>query len=144
MSFVAKNIMTKTFVSVAPDASIDEALELLLRHHISGMPVVDAEGQLRGVISEFDFLKLLYNPHCPDRVSDFLTGEVIGVNEDDSLPDVAELFLSRAIRRVPVLRDGRVVGIISRHDLIRFVHGARRTVAQQLEARKQAKATEVA
>ena len=133
MSLTAKKVMTKNFVSVGPDASIDEVLELLLRHKISGMPIVDADGQLKGVITELDLLKLLVNADGSNNVSEYLTSEVISVTEDEPLPDVAELFMSRRIRRLPVVRDGRVLGIISRHDLIRFIHMVRQRVANELE-----------
>ncbi len=142
MGFPAKTIMTRQFVSIELDASADAAMELLLRHQISGLPVVDSQGNLKGVITEFDLLKLLFDTNQSASVADFLTRDVITVNEDDPLPAVAELFLSTTIRRVPVLREGKVVGIISRRDLIRYVHSIRQAVAQQLEARKQAHAGE--
>ena len=133
MGLIAKNVMTKNFVSVRPDASIDEVLELLLRHQISGLPVVDADGQLKGVITELDVLKLMFVPGCSDKVSEYSTSEVTTVAEDEPLHDVAELFMSHPVRRLPVVRDGRVLGIISRRDLVRFIHLARTRVAHELE-----------
>ncbi len=137
MGFKARDIMTAPFVSVHPNASVDEVLAQLLRHHISGLPVVDDEGNLRGVVTEFDLLKLLYEPKSDiDGLAQFISEDVITVDDDDSLPDVADIFLTQPVRRLPVLRDGKILGIISRRDLVRFIHLSRVRLAQDLEERR--------
>ncbi|MCH7725107.1 MAG: CBS domain-containing protein [Planctomycetes bacterium] len=79
---------------------------------------------------------MLYDsPSESNIVSDFLTKDVVTVDEDDSLNDIAELFMSKPIRRLPVLRNEKVVGIISRRDLIRYILQIRVRVAQELEMR---------
>lgn len=137
MSFKAKDIMTSPFVSVNAKSTVDEALELLLRHHVSGLPVVDDNDALLGVISEYDLLKLLYEPSSdPPCIESFVTTDVLSTDVDDSLPEIADLFLTKSIRRLPVICDGKVVGIISRRDLIRYIHLCRVRLAQDLEDRR--------
>ncbi len=136
MGMKAKNVMTTKVVTAKPDDSLDEVFAMLLRYHVSGVPVVDDEGYLLGVITEYDLLNLLYDTSFESGiVSDCLTENVITVHEDESLCDIAELFMSKAIRRIPVLRDEKVIGIISRRDLIRYIREVRIRVSQQLEMR---------
>jgi CBS domain-containing protein len=105
-------------------------LRLLLQHRVSGLPVLDDEQRLVGMVSELDLLRLLYNRmHLgTSRITDFQTNTVVTVGEDDSVIDIAEIFLSQPIRRVPVVRGDRVVGIISRRDVIRYIRDMRATV----------------
>lgn len=134
MGMKAKNVMTTQVVSAKPKASLDDVFALLLRHHVSGLPVVDDEGFLLGVITEYDLLSLLCDTSFDSGiVSDFLTKDVVTVNENEALSDIAELFMSHSIRRIPVLRDGKIVGIISRRDLIRYIREVRIHVSRQLE-----------
>ena len=130
----AKEIMTSPVITVQSTASLDEVMALLLEHQVSGLPVVDAEDRLIGVITELDLLKLLYGKLKIDntRVSDYLTKPVVTINEEDSVIDVAGVFMNHSIRRVPVVREEKVVGIISRRDMIRYIRDVRRMVSQEL------------
>lgn len=124
--FKATNVMTANVVSVSPEATMKEAAELLLRHRVSGVPVVDDAGQIVGVISEFDLLKLVYSPEMEaDRVGNHMSTKLLTVSPDESLIGIVDTFLNHPIRRLPVIDDGKLVGLISRHDLIRFVLMAR-------------------
>ncbi len=128
--FRARDVMTTTLVSVRPQTTVEQACELMLRHHVSGMPVVDENGVLAGVVSEFDLLKLIYNPETEkNRVADYMTVGVVSVSPTDSVIDVADLFLERSLRRLPVVEDGKLLGMISRRDLIRFVLTLRHRMA---------------
>jgi CBS domain-containing protein len=126
----AKEIMSTPVISVRPDATIDEVLRLLLHHRVSGLPVLDEQQHLVGMVSELDLLRLLYNRmHLgTSHITDFQTNTVVTVNEEDSVIDIAEIFLSQPIRRVPVMRGEQVVGIISRRDVIRYIRDVRATV----------------
>ncbi|MCH7726362.1 MAG: CBS domain-containing protein [Planctomycetes bacterium] len=122
-----QRIMTKDFIAVGPDTSIDEAVSLLLDHKISGLPVIDDEGQLVGVISEVDIIDLVYSADIDtSTVRDNMTLDTRSLEEDASLDDAADLFCTHNIRRIPIVRDGRLVGIVSRRDLIRFVRDIRK------------------
>lgn len=139
----AKDLMTHPALTIAPDASVFEAARLMVQHKISGLPVVDASGGLVGIISEGDFLRrselgtlrrrprwievLLgtgalaeaYTRASGRRIEEVMTTEVHGVREDTSLDDVVSLMSRHCIKRVPVLRSGTVIGMITRADFVR-------------------------
>lgn len=143
MCMKVREIMTRQVIAVAPDASILHAGELMLRHDISGLPVVDTAGNLLGIVTERDFLRppgirgddkrprwleVLTGksaaPETPERccerkVSEVMTPNPVTVGENASLEEVVRLMEERDIKRVPVVRDSRLVGIVSRADLMR-------------------------
>lgn len=141
----AMDVMTRDVVSIGPDASVLEAVRLMLQHKISGLPVVDAAGNLRGVVTEGDFLRrtetgtqrkrsrfveiLLgpgrlaedYTRASGRKVGEVMTPDVYTVTEDAPLERVVHLMERRRIKRVPVVRGGKVIGIITRANLMRAV-----------------------
>lgn len=138
----AQDVMTTNVVTVKPDLSVRDAATLLLERHISGAPVLAADGSLIGIISEGDLLRRVEigthetrRPRWLDffaareeanayvkshalNVEDVMTRDVISVSEEDSLSTIASLMETRGVKRVPVLRDGRLVGIVSRANLL--------------------------
>jgi CBS domain-containing protein len=138
-------IMTRKVISLSPGHSISHAARIMLEHGISGLPVVGDDGSLVGILTEGDLMARIEPDDAEDfrlrwlrltfpemlarefvirhswRVSDVMTAPVITVEEGTPLGDVAELLRSHRIRRVPVVRDGRAVGIVSRADLLRAV-----------------------
>jgi CBS domain-containing protein len=113
-------IMTSDMVTVQPDVSIEAAIELLLREQISGLPVIDEDGRLVGVITEFALLAVAYDRRVKNHtVSQHMTRELITVEADDPISRVADLCIVHRVRRVPVMRNGRLVGIIARRDVLR-------------------------
>jgi CBS domain-containing protein len=130
-----KQIMTHRVVTVGPDAPIREAVRLLLDHGVSGLPVVDENRKLLGVISEIDIIDLIYKADIDvSKVRDYMTRSVRTLDTEDSVDDAASIFCSQAIRRIPVTQDGCLVGILSRHDLIRFVRDVREQMALEQAA----------
>lgn len=122
----AKNVMTTNVVSVSEETSIRETCQMLLKYKITGLPVVNAQQRLVGVITEFGLMEALYNPEIlDDPIRDYMTRDVLTVDENEPLAHVANLFLLHRIRRLPVVRNkdmnGQVVGVISRRDLIKVV-----------------------
>jgi CBS domain-containing protein len=139
----AGDVMTGDVVTVSPEARVEEIARLMLRHHISAVPVVDAGGRLLGIVSEGDlvrrvetgtlsrrawWLELLtetaaeareYVKTHGRRAADVMTGPVVTIGEDTPLEEIARVLERRRIKRVPVVRDGHVIGIVSRADLIR-------------------------
>jgi CBS domain-containing protein len=137
------DIMTRELVSVTPDESIDSAIDLMLDHLISGLPVIDKTGRLVGILTEGDLLRRheigtqrersnwrdaflgtrgaarKYVHSHGVRVKDVMTPDPAVVAEDTSLDEVARLMETRSIKRLPVTRQGTVVGIVSRANLIR-------------------------
>lgn len=120
--YQAKDLMTSDVIAVSPDASIDEAVTLLLDHQVSGLPVVDGSGKLLGVISEIDIIDLVYKFDIEtSHVSDHMTRNVCTIDLNASLDEAASIFCEHRIRRIPVVDKGRLVGVLARRDLIRFV-----------------------
>lgn len=116
----AKDVMSQDFISVPSNATVEEATRTLIDHEISGAPVVDEMKHLVGIISEYQLLEVVFAPQVKSRpVEEFMTKEVLSVDEEAPLTDVANLFVLHRVRRVPVLRDGKtIVGIVSRRDLL--------------------------
>jgi len=131
--FKAQNIMTTHVVTVNVDDTIDHAIDLMVRHRISGLPVLDREGRPVGIISEFDLLELICEGQTEqDAVSHYMSPGLFGVAEQDSWVTVVDAFRAKHVRRLPVLRDGRLVGIVTRHDLMHAIRDARQRVRQEL------------
>jgi len=113
-------IMTPNLVTVRPEASIDEAIELMLREQISGLPVLDDDDRLIGVITEFALLAIAYDRRVKNHtVKQHMTRELITVDVNDPVSRVADLCIVHRVRRVPVIKDGRMVGVIARRDVLR-------------------------
>lgn len=125
MSLV-KDVMTKNVISVTPKTTVDEAIELLLTHKISGAPVIDDNGQLVGIISEYGLLDVIFDSTFRDVcVGDVMTADPITVNENTLVWETASMFLVHRIRRLPVVRDGQLIGLVSRRDLLRSAFNQR-------------------
>jgi CBS domain-containing protein len=123
----AADLMTPSALVVSPDTSVDEAIQVLIENRVTGVPVVDEDGRLRGIFTETDRLNLLLTESSPAaiQVRDVMTKGVITVDEDTTLDQINELLLRANIRRVPVMRDGKIVGIVSRSDVVKALRGAR-------------------
>jgi CBS domain-containing protein len=119
---LARDVMTKDLITIPVDMTVEEAIQALLMHGISGAPVVDESGKLVGIVSEFQLLEVVYDAKAKRKpVSDYMTTEVISVSLDSPLTEVANRLIAHRIRRLPVLDNGKLVGLISRPDLLRYV-----------------------
>src|ERR1700731_1297937 len=138
-----KDVMSQQIVSIGADASVLDAVQLMLKHRISGLPVIDESGNLQGVVTEGDFLRrvetgterkrsrwveFLLGPgrlatdyvHTSGRkVGEVMTPDVYTVAEDDALEKVVHLMERHRIKRVPVVRGAKVIGIVTRANLMR-------------------------
>jgi CBS domain-containing protein len=116
----AGSIMTTDLVTVRPDASIEEAIQILLNQSISGLPVVDDDGRLVGVITEFALLAVTYDKRVKNHtICQHMTRDVIAVDVNDPVSRIADLCIVHRVRRVPVMQDGRLIGVIARRDVLR-------------------------
>jgi CBS domain-containing protein len=126
--------MTSPAITVNQEATLREAGDLLARHKISALPVVDDEGQLVGILSQMDLIRFntAESPQAagarsegsepgPMRVADIMTVEVVSVSPDTDLHTVAKRLSESHVRQVPVLSDTELVGIVSRRDLIKWM-----------------------
>ncbi len=127
----AKEIMTSDVATVTSMCRLCDAVEVMLERRVSGLPVVDEEQRLVGIITEFALLVLTYDKSAgEDAVVEHMTRAVTSVEEDALLSDVADIFILNRFRRLPVTRGGKLVGIISRRDLMRAAHLNERSFAR--------------
>ena len=120
--FKASTIMTTDVICVNKQTGIYQAIESMVTHNITGLPVVTEDMSLAGIISEKDVLSLLYNMEDkPGTVEHYMTHNSICFDADDSLVDIAECFIKNHFRRVPIVSDGKLVGIVSRKDIIKYI-----------------------
>jgi CBS domain-containing protein len=150
----AKEVLSPNVVTVSPDATILQAARLMLQKHISGLPVADASGRLVGILSEGDFLRrretgtqrrrsrwleFLMGPgkiaseytHSHGmRVSEVMTDTVRTISEDTELEEIVEMMEHYRIKRVPVVRDGKLVGIVTRSNLMHAMISMARTAPE--------------
>jgi len=112
---IAKDIMTTNVITVGEDLKILEVCKVLTEKRVSGVPVVSKEGKLVGVVTERDLL--LHNP-LVTSVKDIMTKQVVMVTEDTPVEEISRLLLTHSVKRVPVIRGQKIVGIVSRLDIL--------------------------
>ena len=119
----AKDIMTREVVSARRNTRVEEVLELLLGNEIAGMPVVEEHMTLVGIVTEKDLLGLFYEPEGRKKntVEHFMTQPAVHFDENESLDEICKCLLEVTFRRVPVTKEGKVVGIVSRPDVLKCV-----------------------
>jgi len=123
----AKAVMNTQVISVGLHEDIYEAIRMMALNNITGLPVVDETETLVGIITEKDVLSLLYNNEDrPGEVKDFMTANVVSFDQEDDLHSVVESLRTNHFRRVPILDKGRLVGIISRRDIITYIRNLQR------------------
>jgi CBS domain-containing protein len=116
----ASDIMSREVVTASPDMLVEDIAKLLAFHNISGMPVEGWDGKLVGIVSEADVIGKI-----GDTIGDVMTSEVISVTESTTIEEIAALMTERRIKRVPVMADGELLGIISRADVVRALAAGR-------------------
>ncbi|MGB0931644.1 MAG: CBS domain-containing protein, partial [Chitinophagales bacterium] len=122
-----KTYMTTNLITFNADTDIREAMNTLLKSGISGAPVLDAKGNLIGVISEKDCMKVIVNkmyhnePGAPSKVGDYMSGEVKTIDARLSVTEAAYEFLHCNYRRFPVMENGKLVGQVSRRDILKGI-----------------------
>lgn len=150
----ARDVMTRDVITVGPNTTVSEIASLFLRRRISGVPVVDSGGNILGLVSEGDLVRRVENEtdarhswwlelltESSDRAAEYaktrgkkaqdvMTRDVVTVTEGASLRDIADVMERRRIKRVPVVRDGKLVGLVSRANLLQGL-ASRSETAQQ-------------
>ena len=122
-SCLVRDYMAGQLVTFKPDTDVMEAIHELLHHRIAGAPVVNDQGDLVGMLSELDCMKVALNAgyygDWGGPVADYMTHGVESVDAEMNIVDLAQKFLDSGFRRFPVLHDNRLVGQISRRDALR-------------------------
>jgi CBS domain-containing protein len=113
----AREIMTRDVISILDEATVEDAARILAHNRISGLPVVNDLGMLLGLVTEHDLM--IAKPG--GRVSEVMTRSLITAGPDTEVEEIQHLLTNQRIRRVPVVQDGKVVGIVSRSDLVRQI-----------------------
>jgi len=154
----AKDIMTSPVVSIAPDATVLQAVQIMLQRRISGLPVIGQDGRLVGIVTEGDLLRRVetgtqrrrprwlefllgpgrladeYTRTHGRKVNDVMTTDPLSVAEDAALEEVVKLMEKRQIKRVPVLRGEQVIGIVTRANLLHALAGVSREAPASIES----------
>jgi CBS domain-containing protein len=118
--------MDEVVPTLSPETRIMNAVDYLLRHRVTGAPVVDTSGKLLGIITETDLLRLLTKgiqaqQPTEETVAEYMTTDVMTVPPTVDIYYVAGIFMNNDFRRLPVVKDGKVVGAITRFDLLRVI-----------------------
>lgn len=127
--------MSQPVITVSPETGIKAAAELLVNHGISALPVVDSTGRLVGIVSEADLISIEMRPDprsqatplaptagsIPRSVADVMTRDVVVVSAKSDVAQAARTMLNRDVKRVPVMSGRRMVGIVSRRDLVKVI-----------------------
>ena len=120
--FCAKDIMTTDLITIREDSTIKDVIRVLVRNRISGIPVVSEDMDIVGLVTEKDVLRMLYDRNAKIKtVKDLMTSDVTCYDEGDDLIEIFKGLVENKFRRVPILSQGKLVGIISRTDIIRFL-----------------------
>jgi len=119
---VARDIMTREVVSTRPTCRVEEVTRVLYFHGISGLPVVDDNHTVIGMVSEAD---ILGRTTGQDTIQDIMSSPAVTIAEDTPLEEIAAILTAKRIKRVPVVSDGKLVGIVSRADVVRALAGKR-------------------
>jgi len=119
----AKDIMTRDVICIHKDTPIFQAIDLMAQNNITGIPVVEDNMSLVGILSEQDVLRLFhtYEDEKGRTVNDFMTQPAIHFEENEYVLDICYCLRDNAIRRVPVTSNGKVVGVISRSDILKCI-----------------------
>ena len=119
----AKDVMTKKVICIGKDTPIVEAIRLMANKNVTGIPIVEDDMTLIGILSEQDVLRLFhtFDEEKNRTVNDFMTQPAVHFEQDECLLDVCYCLRDNSIRRVPVTSNGKVVGVISRSDIIKCI-----------------------
>ena len=119
----AKSIMSRKIMTVQEDSNIRHVMKLLSENQVTGLPVVSEDMALLGIVTEKDILEvLLYGKDVKSKTAgDLMTTDIVSFEEDEDLMTIFRTLVEDNFRRVPILSDGKLTGIISRRDIINFL-----------------------
>ncbi len=110
---IARDIMTKDIITVAPTMTVKQLASTLIKNQVSGAPVAGKNGKIIGIVSEADIVA-----KRGKDVKSIMSKSIISIQEDTPVEEIAQLMTTHHVKRVPVMRDDKVVGIVSRADIV--------------------------
>jgi CBS domain-containing protein len=120
--FEIETIMTTDVTTVTRHTPITRVLEIMSEHNVTGLPVVNDDMTLVGIISEKDLLALISDQGDNSaKAEDFMTADIVSFDQDDDLIAICECLTNNHFRRVPIVSQGKLVGIVSRRDIIKYM-----------------------
>lgn len=120
--FETKAIMSTDVVSVKKDTPVGRVIEIMVENDVTGVPVINGDGTLVGIVTEKNILGLLHDGIDDSaKVEDYMTKNVVSFDLDEDLIAICECLVNSHFRRVPVVSQGKLVGIVSRSDIIRYI-----------------------
>ena len=119
----AEKLMTRDVITAQPESSLLMAMKILVDKGISGLPVTDLDMNILGVITEKDFLRLMISDVITKNeiVKNYMSTDVKFFGPNDNVVTICEFFMNNNFRRVPIVDNGKLVGVISRRDIIRLI-----------------------
>ncbi len=121
-------------ISVGPDATLDEALKVMAEHNVGAVLVIDAKGKMVGIFSERDLArKIIKKGHVVEstKVKEIMTTQILSIQPDTSIPDCMNLMTEKRIRHLPVLWDGKLMGLISIGDVVKALIKAQEAIISE-------------
>jgi len=116
----AADIMTTNVITAKKNMVLTDIIALLLRWHISALPIVDDEDIIVGIVSEIDLVNLTFDGNAADTIAEeVMVTDIVSFSPNTELADLVQSFSKRHLRRVPIIDKGKVVGIVSRRDILR-------------------------
>jgi len=116
----AADIMTTNVITAKTNMVLTDIIALLLRWHISALPIVDDEDIIVGIVSEIDLVNLTFDGNAADTIAEeVMVTDIVSFSPNTELADLVQSFSKRHLRRVPIIDKGKVVGIVSRRDILR-------------------------
>lgn len=115
-------IMTRVVVTIKPDLRLTDAIKVMLKHNVSAVPVVDAQHDLIGIITEYDIMNFAFSGHAADTtVAEVMIRDVVTFTPDTDIESLVNFCAKRRMHRVPIVEDRKVVGMVSRRDILREI-----------------------
>jgi CBS-domain-containing membrane protein len=144
-----REIMSRPVITISPGAGLKAAATLLAEHSVSALPVVNTKGELVGIVSEADLMSIETRPDprtqatplpptagsSPRTVAEVMTRKVLTVSTESEVSQAARIMLDAGIKRVPVVQGRRVVGILSRRDLVKVIARRDQDIEDEIELR---------
>jgi CBS domain-containing protein len=116
----ASDIMTSPVITAKKDMKVTDVINLLLRWNISSVPVVDEQGNLMGMVTEYDVLDFALDGHAAEATAgEAMSTTVVSFPPESNLEELINCSVSKRIHRMPIVKDGKVVGMVSRRDILR-------------------------